>query len=569
MLKSLDERMKEFYAAPEKPRKRSRLRRYLMKGVVGVLAAATIGTPIAYFLAKDYATKRQNYPERNVIYRAAEARYLQGASEGKDSSRVDSEAHVTIKHGETKETRIGNILAEYDFVARDDYEEFEGSDANNIRFVHTVQKREIVQGGLRLHGSNSFVEEGSVLGINKTDYRDPDLVTYEFKPERGMSEVEISVRRNPDGTRTLLNKLTENRAKVLGWAWGIRFREGTLLEEYVLRTTDDEAKAIGLMQAIKQYDSQTGSSLAMTQGLQETIKTLAGNISTRVVYRTHEDGIVDVLPQDSTIYLMANPPLGRRITTGLAHGRHHVSDDFVKLRVENYWDLWPGNARVIPIIGNFLADLKIGSGKNTLGIFDKKNNGGYRIVDDIGTLAEIQIKDFILYYGNDILYKYFLDKNGDGRIDQASECVGQVLYRLSQDELMDLEKVAGAKRDKVDVTYSLNYVFMAGSNTAEAKNDFKLCAYIETMMPDQINRGFDLHSSLGYVNRVRGMILLTGDQSIENLTRILNQEGTLRARQDIIELLTAARRPYAQQVARFWEAPSGIRISPALNSIIK
>jgi hypothetical protein len=92
---------------------------------------------------------------------------------------------------------------------------------------------------------------------------------------------------------------------------------------------------------------------------------------------------------------------------------------------------------------------------------------------------------------------------------------------------------------------------MAPSNvdSQEGMEYFNLCGYIESMMPDQVNRGFGKHSMLGYINAQRSDTMLFEDLTIENMSRVLTQESTLVAKYDIVNALIAAKRPYAKDIA--------------------
>ena len=82
---------------------------------------------------------------------------------------------------------------------------------------------------------------------------------------------------------------------------------------------------------------------------------------------------------------------------------------------------------------------------------------------------------------------------------------------------------------------------------------FKLCGYIESMLPDQVNHGFGKHSLLGYINAQRSDIMLFNELTIENMSRALTQESTLVAKYDIVKALAAARRPICQRAChRLW-----------------
>jgi hypothetical protein len=240
------------------------------------------------------------------------------------------------------------------------------------------------------------------------------------------------------------------------------------------------------------------------------------------------------------VYLAYSPGWPERVRDTIVGKSQHI-----RLRVENKWDLFPG---WYPGLRN----IHFGKGENIIYPFDKYNNGGYIIKDQYGEIAKIAIHDFFLYYGQDVLYQYYLDLNGDGTLG-SEELIGAVLCRTTHDERMNLEKLVGMGKPKADVTFTIHYSFMAPDSDLQKGMDyFKLCAYIESMMPDQVNRGFGKHSYLGYINDQRSDIMLFKNLTIEEMSRALTQESTLVARYDIVKALIAAKRPYAQQVAEMY-----------------
>jgi hypothetical protein len=519
----------------------------------GLLGAAALGYGVLWF---EYKTKRQDYPERDVLFRGEETTWFKGSHEGRDIAFADKESKIEVKLGGTSSTRVGNIYATYEFTYREKGLDFTAINSENKKFVNTTHRPEKVLDNASLSGGNTFIEEGTVLGISEDVNKDPDVITYTLIPERGFRHIELTVLRNPDGSKTLVNKVVDERG-LLGWATDIRYRAGTYLEQFEVRTPEDEKKTLELFKTINEYDnSKNKASTTSRQEIQRKIFQIADSISTKRIYHSNEDGFLDWLPQESTMY----------VYTG------NGPKDYVKLRVENHWDLWPGNLKYIPGLGHALAKLPIGFGRDQLKPFDHINNGGYTIEDSTGIIARIDIEDFIRPYGYDLIYHYFVDKNGDGKIDKDTECIGRVLYKAVQDERIDeLEKNVGKNRDKVDVTYDWHYAFMAGSDlTPEGSmKDFHLGAYVETVMPNEVNRGFDKHSHIGWINRLRGAIMLRQEPTKYNLTRTLNQEGTIEAAHDIVNLFKAARRPYVSAVESYHAEKVGITVSADLSHIIK
>jgi hypothetical protein len=265
---------------------------------------------------------------------------------------------------------------------------------------------------------------------------------------------------------------------------------------------------------------------------------LSRQIETTPIYITYEDGFIDLFPQDSTNYLAHKPTTFERMQDGFLGKSKQI-----RLRVESYPDLFPGR---YPL----LHTIHFGEGDNVVYPFNKYNNGGYTIYDRYGKLAQIDIQDFILFYGQDVLYSYYFDLNGNGKLEKESELIGTVLCRTTHDDRVQLEELIGKGKPKADVTFTTHYSFMAPeANFEKGLEYFKLCGYIESMLPDQVNHGFGKHSLLGYINAQRSDIMLFHDLTIENMSRALTQESTLVAKYDIVKALATARRPYVKQLA--------------------
>ncbi len=51
---------------------------------------------------------------------------------------------------------------------------------------------------------------------------------------------------------------------------------------------------------------------------------------------------------------------------------------------------------------------------------------------NMGKLAQIDIQDFILFYGQDVLYSYYFDLNGDGKLtDKTAGAIWSSLCRTT------------------------------------------------------------------------------------------------------------------------------------------
>jgi hypothetical protein len=503
--------------------------------IIGILVVGAVLFGVVV-LTEDYLTKRQNYPERNVLFRSTSVVYIAGGSEEKGAKDVDQLIETEVYEGGV-ESKVGTIFFTTQREIRDDIEYFNVYNTKEMRVASATRKPEIVQAGLRIGGSLNFKEQLAEIIVSDDAKAPQSYHVYKFVPERGSREVEVTIVEEPDGTTRLDNRMIERRAFLLGWRYGKEFRAGTFLEAYRPKP-ENEQRAQQFQEYIRILDSQQTSDRATREQMIKEAMQLGEAIETSPVYMTYEDGFFDLLPQESTIFLAHKPSWFQRVRDAFLGTSPNI-----RLRVENSWDLFPGRYP-------FLRKIRIGKGENAVYPFDKYNNGGYTIKDRYGNLARIEIQDFILFYGQDLLYSYYFDLNGDGRLDKDMELIGTVLCRTTHDERLDLEKLVGEGKPKTDVTFTMQYSFMSPVPELEPGMDyFKLCGYIESMMPDQVNRGFGKHSLLGYINEQRSDIMLFTNLSVENMSRALTQESTLVAKYDIVKALIAAKRPYAQQAA--------------------
>lgn len=505
--------------------------------MTGVVIIA--GLLLLLVLTQDYLTKRQNYPERNVLFRSSSVMYLAGGSEEKNVKQIDQQMDTQVyEGGGSGESKVGTFLFSTIRESRDDIEYFNMDNSQKIRIASATRKPEIVQAGLRIGGCLDFKEQFAEILMGDTAKTAQSYRVYKFVPERGLKEVEVTIVERANGSTVVENRMIEYRSFPLGWLWGKEFRAGTSLDQY-LQTPENQTQINRIQTQIKTLDSQQTVDVASREKMIRDAMYVSEHMTTAPIYRTYEDGIFDLLPQESTVYLAHNPGIWERLTDSFLGKSTHI-----RLRIENYWDLFPGR---YPLLRNF----QIGKGENATHPFDKYNNGGYIIKDQYGDLARVDIHDFILFYGQDVLYSYYLDLNGDGKLDATNELLGTVLCRTTHDERLELEKLIGEGRPKADVTFTLHYSFMAPPNATgmQGMEYFNLCGQIESLMPDQINRGYGKHSLLGYINEQRSDIMLFKNLTIENMSRSLTQESTLVANHDIINVLIAAKRPYAKELA--------------------
>lgn len=501
---------------------------------LAVLMTLLVGV---FFLAKDFLTKRQNFPERNVLYRATNTVYISGGSEMKGTKSTDQLAESQIYEGGL-ESKVGTYLFTTTREVRDDIEYFNMDNSQKIRIASATRKPEIVQAGLRLGGSLNFKEQYAQIITEPRQKTPQSYRVYKFVPERGSKEVEATIIERADGSTMLENRMIELREFALGWLWGKEFRRGTQLEQFV-HSPQTQPQIRQFEETIKTLDSSQTVDLAARERAIREAMNVAQAIEAAPIYVTYEDGVFDLLPQESTIYLAHTPGAFERVKDGLLGASDHI-----RLRVNAKFDLFPGNYPGLNAI-------RFGKDNNQVFPFAKYNNGGYVITDKYGKLAEIAIQDFWLFYGQDVLYSYYFDLNGDGKLDKQTELIGTVLCRTTHDDRVELEQIVGEGRPKTDVTFTSHYSFMSPTpNMERGKQLFEICGQLESMLPDQVNRGFGKHSLLGFINQQRSDIILFRDLTIENMSRALTQESTLVAKYDIVNLLIAGRRPYAEDVAK-------------------
>ncbi len=510
------------------------LSRYRKVVLIALVCALIAGVGV-YFLAKDYLTKRLNYPERNVLFRATNVTYVAGGGEDKGVESVDQSSETEVYEGGGLESKVGTILFSSVRELRDDIEYFNIYNSQEIRIASANRKPEKVQAGLRLRGSLNFKEQFAQIIVGGDSKAPQSYRTYKFVPERGLEELEITVVSNADGMNAMETRMIERREFLLGWLWGKAFRSGTSLEQY---QQEQGENARQFLETIRILDSEQTIDRTERERIIEQSMKFNEQVATRPIYMTYEDGFFDLLPQESTIYLAHKPGLFERFRDALLGTSEHI-----RLHAEHYYDFFPGR---YPGLRRF----HIGSGENVVYPFDKHNLGGYVISDQYGDLARIDVQDFILFYGQDVIYTYYFDLNGDGELDEQTEQIGRVLCRATHDDRVQLETLIGIGRPKTDVTFTTHYSFMSPDEDADTGMEhFKLCGYVESMLPDQVNRGFGKHSMLGYINQQRSDIMLFHDLTIENMSRALTQESTLVAKYDIVNALIAGKRPYAQDVA--------------------
>ncbi|MFH0925857.1 MAG: hypothetical protein V1872_09580 [bacterium] len=527
------------------------------KGVVIVVLSGILLLIVASYFGADFVTKRQDYPIRKVLYQCQESTSFAGREGHLSSKYADRSSVSIITQGNTDGTKLGEMLGIFKNEITDETLVYQLEDKSKTRIAYTPKKREIVQAGLRLKGSVNFSEEFAEL-IDKPG----KFITYSFIPERGRKNIEINVLVDEEGRPNFVNELVTYREIPLGSIWGTNFRDKTKLNEFP-KTDKNEELFRQLIQLIDDYNNKTLAKIKREKLVKQMLD-IEEHLDKIPIFVSYEDGMVDILPQESTTYLFSDPSLIKRIKNlfskekdiRIEGGRsiypkkediielrpleiNNSKGDIIKIRVENIWDLWPGNYWG-------LNKLSIGRPPNSIKPFAHCNNGGYVIRDSCGDIAKVVIRDFILYYGDDVLYLYYLDKNGDGKIDEERELIGQVLYRTSHDQKSNVEREIDSGDKKKDFTRRVIYSFMAGCDWEKRFEEFYLCNTIESFIVNEVNRGFGKHSKLGWVNNQRSNILLLENRSVQNLARALTPESSLVAKYDIIALFRAAGRSYVE-----------------------
>jgi hypothetical protein len=540
------------------------VKNHFRKWAAGYITAGVIGGGLLGIFAYDAATKYQDIPVRNGLISTIHKTEIAGNKEKRAADRADRRTEIKFFEGGGTENKVGTKLAETHREIRGDLETFTMYDTQNMRIATSAQKPERFQAGMRLGGSTNYKETKIDIVLPSKSKAPQSYRVYHIDPERGFQTNDIDVVQFPvdrelkkyepgmeveevgvDGNsaksiRVMINRLEEKRS-LLGWLWGKNYRDGTLLQSF-LATQKNESFAGEFFDTIKTLDSVESVKASRREELVKKMLKIEGDMDKITTYSTFEDGFFKILPQGSTVYFGENPGRLTRYMNWLGFGRA----DHNRLRINNHWDLFPGNYPG-------LNQVTFGRGKNANYLFDKYNNGGYTLEDKFGQIAQIDIQDFFFHRGQSVVYHYYLDLNGDGEIDKEKEEIGSVLCTPTHDEKAEIGKLAKGILPENDLTITTNYYFMApDSDIAKGWDYFKKCAYIESIMSDQLNRGTGQHSLLGFINDQRSDIMLFREPSVQNMSRALTTESTLVAEYDIIRILNASGRPYAQSLAKLY-----------------
>jgi len=510
--------------------------------------AAALGCATTCYLAHEYMTRRLIYPRRHVLFNVTYNERYAGGPEEVSSEGIDFETITRVYRGgeasqiegeHVQETRSGSF--EFETVrqwATNTYSFTLRSHTGQV-IASSSQTPELIQPWVRARGLLNYREEDASF---PEETRSDHMIVDKFILRRALWDKELTSMLI-SGERVLAARLIDARSWPLGLFLGREYRAGTFIEHY--QPSPERLEIIGMMRQLTNQQLPQGERERLFYGIYDN----EANIPAIPILSSFEDGIIDMLPQESTLYLGSHPGRLERILNAYRLG---LSDQ-VRLRVENHWDFFPWG--LTP--GNYgwpINRINIGQDRDTWNPFNHYNNGGYEIVDEFGTVARVDIEDFWIHFGLDSVYHYYADLNGDGRISSQRqgnpESVGRVLISLSNDRPLNIEWELGIGERPKDVTQTMNYTFMGPTGDHERDMEsFLLCNYIETMMPDQIHRGYGLHSYLGGINDVRAEIRLFYERNWDNMSRALTEESVLPAPHDIVRLLIATGRPYAEHVA--------------------
>ena len=464
-----------------------------------VALGAVVGSLAVGWLTYDHLSKRQHVAERNVTYRTSHTLYIAGNKEKKAAEKADRESITQVQEGGGVESKVGSYLAEIHREVRGDIEYYKMFNTQQKRIASTDQKPERFQAGWRLRGSINFKEQFAKLDSDKENSKikgASKYMVYKYDPERGRKQFDVDVVEYPvDGglgknelgivetkangeqdKRVMVNRLVEKR-NLLGFFFGDFYRTGTILEDFVA-SPENQALATQFFKAVRGIDGTESINPKVREKLADEMVAITERMEKQPIYSTFEDGYLKLLPQESTMYVGENPGTLQRFTQwlGINRGKSNI------LRVENHWDLFPGSW-----MG--LKTVKLGEGKNRNYLFDKYNNGGYTLKDKFGDIARIDIQDFFLSYGNDVVYHYYLDLNGNGKIDRPNkllnavrtllgkpkitydELIGSVLCKPTHDEIVELENIAKGINPESDLTFSSNYSYICLLYTSPSPRD--------------------------------------------------------------------------------------------------
>jgi len=453
----------------------------LRKWLVGFLGFLLFGGVIALLFLYFYLSSRLSYPERGVVYRVNET--VTNYASGAQKYHMDRSSIASISEG--------TLLS-----GKSEEEDSNKASAVKVKAIICTSKRR----------EKGDVDEYELLN---TVYQ--KVAQASTKSERSRAVFDIS-----------RSNYIENVAGFISPAASTEDIKLITLEEAkeITRFVDADTYVIDdkTQKPVNKYRLTDGRRYFGVFGDQFRASTkLAEPVSSDVfktIYHSQEDGLFGLMPQGSNYYFLKDAPGFYEKWSDYFNGKKDTSEATF-FKITQFWDTLPWR---------------------TL-------NGGYKISDYRGDIAKISIEDFWFNYDEDVIYRYYIDLNGNGVIEDSIEVVGKVLFSKNSNREQSAD--AGQK----DISYTVNYSYMAGSSVKTAPRDFVLCGDIEAMMPDQVFDGFGQHSYLGFIEEKRDDIMLYLDRSVENLDRAIKEDDTLGTKTSIIRLLTYARRPYAASAA--------------------
>jgi len=458
---------------------------WFRKWLVGILGVIIFGGGIALLFLYFYISSRLSYPERNVLYRVNESVKYASSSQ---KYHLDRESFANISEGSLLSSAGGGTESVSTSAAA----------AAPVKAIMCTSKRR---------------EKGDVDEYELLNMSYQKVAQASTKSEKSRAVFDISRQNYIQNVASFVNQSTnkedikvvtlERAAEIASFAEADTYvvPENAHVPVHRYRLTDG-----------RRYWGLFGERFRSSTKLQRVIDEKAQKFET--VYHSKETGWIGMMPQGSSYYLFRDVPTFGEKLGGYFGRQAPVGSDEITFNIVQFWNAFPWRTM----------------------------NGGYTISDSAGELAMVRIEDFWFNYDEDVVYWYYFDLDGDGKLNLETECVGRVLFSPT-----GAQAVSEAENKGGDISTTNNYSFMAGSNLKTALADFILCGDIEAMMPDQIFDGFGQHSYLGYIEEKRDDIMFYLDRSVENLDRAIKEEDTIGTARSIARLLASARRPYAEK----------------------
>ncbi len=476
--------------------------------IVGLcLLALLIG--VGFLLVRAFLESRWTLPETSITARIEEDLFY-NVTYNESSSDIENINYGTdeIIHQGNPATGVEGVQG---VVERNQTENRVNYQLKDKRDILVATSTEVQVANRPLFDKTAIVAhlEQSFLVGPADSGRQRAYTSYEVRGKRLHAQTTTTLVAEGASNR-LANTLFEY-SEVWGW-FGDRARAGSKLVEYSRRLP--EAKLARFVSEHRAWHDQQKTRLA--NPFRETLKALAPH--ERPIFTTDEGWPgpwwqLDLLPQGINLDL------------------HADRDGKTNHRVRISWD--------------------------KTGLFPWRwLNGGYIARDSVGELFRIRIRDHWLHFKNQLEYLYFLDLDGNGKIDRELELIGQVNYLPADSPLKESFKRKGdvvlTRERTEEFTRNKTYVFRVGADPERSMEDFWLCDAIEKMIPDAINKGFARDSHLAYIERARDDFILTHELTPAALHSAVNQEDALAWKAAVVKLLETTQRPYAAELADYY-----------------